>query len=127
MVYKETPKSSINTLLKLKMENLPILEPRRQFRKQPGREMSYVWREGRQNNVRPVCRDMGSQKGQIRHIQVLRTCSQGYFIQQGCHSEWMETRTFQDQQKLKKICYHQASTAKNIKGDSIKERPPGVI
>ena len=45
-------------------------------------------------------------------------------MQQGCHSEWMERQGVPKRAETERICDHQASPARSIKGHSIKEERP---
>ena len=49
-----------------------------------------------------------------------KICSQEYFIQQGCHSEWKE-RERASRTETERVSDYQASLARNIKGDPVSE------
>ena len=84
-----------------------------------------------QGKVMRITSDLSKQTGMrervggafLKHFQ-RKTCSQGSFIQQGCHSEWMERQRAPGPPKNERICDHQAGPARNIKGGSIKEERP---
>ena len=80
----------------------------------------YVQREEHQNNVRPIHRVLA------RHIQSTKKNMQPKILYPARLSFRMdgETRSFQDQQKLKEYVTTKPTPTRNIKGDSIKVGRP---
>ena len=91
------------------------------------KEISYIQREEHQNNIRPVHRDLASQKGLARHIQ--GTKWEEHAPKNSLSSKTVIQNRWRDKElpglaETERICDHQISPPRNIKGDPIKEETP---